>query len=388
MQPKTTAYRSVTALDLKNITSRTEIRMRYSNPFHTEPFQVCGRRLLRQFTLAAICFGLLAGMQSQPAAAADDAEIDYETGFYYTVQKGDTLWDICDRFMDKPGEWPELWKGNQKITNPHRIFPGDRIRIYMKSGEADISRYLPPEPETETTEAPPPPDPPHFTYSEIDSVGFVRQQALTPHGYIFKIARVKEMVSEGDQVFVKTIGDAELQPGQRYTVFTTTQPQMDLNQTNPYGIQYIINGVLEINEVHGDKYALATVIQNYREMRRNDRFYPYMKRSPKIYLEDTPPDISGKIIVSEDHNEIIGEGQLVFIDKGREDGIKPGQRYELFDKVKDRASRYNPNLNEIIPTIDIGRCLVVHTEAAVSTAMIIRPQRVILPGDKFRTQPQ
>ena len=60
--------------------------------------------------------------------------VEHEAGFYYTVQKGDTLWDLSTRFSDSPWLWPELWSENRQIFNPHLIYPGERIRIYHGKG--------------------------------------------------------------------------------------------------------------------------------------------------------------------------------------------------------------------------------------------------------------
>ena len=74
---------------------------------------------------------LLAISLSQAAAETKEA-VNYETGFYYTVQKGDTRWDLSKKFSDTPWQWPEMWKENEQIANPHRIYPGERIRLYRR----------------------------------------------------------------------------------------------------------------------------------------------------------------------------------------------------------------------------------------------------------------
>ena len=76
---------------------------------------------------------LLAIPLSQPAAQTQKT-VEYETGFYYTVQKGDTLWDLSQKFSDTPWQWPEMWKENSQIANPHLIYPGQRIRLYRRRG--------------------------------------------------------------------------------------------------------------------------------------------------------------------------------------------------------------------------------------------------------------
>ena len=56
----------------------------------------------------------------------------------YTVKKGDTLWDISGHFLENPWLWPELWKVNDYIKNPHLIYPGDKIYLVWVDGKPQL----------------------------------------------------------------------------------------------------------------------------------------------------------------------------------------------------------------------------------------------------------
>ncbi|MCY4380945.1 MAG: LysM peptidoglycan-binding domain-containing protein [Proteobacteria bacterium] len=49
---------------------------------------------------------------------------------YYVIQEGDSLYDICDQFLDEPEYWPKLWSLNPEIKNPHYVWPGMILRFY------------------------------------------------------------------------------------------------------------------------------------------------------------------------------------------------------------------------------------------------------------------
>ena len=47
----------------------------------------------------------------------------------YTVHAGDTLWGISGKELNDKFLWPKIWKENQGITNPDKIYPGQTVRI-------------------------------------------------------------------------------------------------------------------------------------------------------------------------------------------------------------------------------------------------------------------
>ena len=49
----------------------------------------------------------------------------------HIVVKGDTLWDIAQQYTNDAFNYPELAR-QSGIRNPHRIYPGDRVRIIVR----------------------------------------------------------------------------------------------------------------------------------------------------------------------------------------------------------------------------------------------------------------
>jgi hypothetical protein len=69
------------------------------------------------------------------SAHADVINIRSDAPQTYEVKKGDTLWDISSLFLSQPWRWPELWRNNTQIENPHLIYPGDMLRLRWKNGQ-------------------------------------------------------------------------------------------------------------------------------------------------------------------------------------------------------------------------------------------------------------
>ena len=323
-----------------------------------------------------------------PLAQESEAQIEHEAGFYYTIQKGDTLWDLSSRFFDSPWVWPELWEENQQIPNPHWIYPGERIRLFQQSGKDSFQLTLPEsEPTTvavqkdvETTE-----ELPYFEYTLIDRVGFIRKEPLQPIGSIFKVEDEKRMISSGDLLYVRSVNgeNDQLIPGSRYVIYRTLNPTDDKQINRQYGKQYFMLGVAEVIK-KGEGFVLAKVIDSFATIQLGDLLMPYKRRSPKITLTPSPEGLQGKIIASEHHNRIIGDYTVIFVDKGSEDQVEPGQRYRIFYQEKQRI---DPTAKEevLLPPVDYGVFVVLHTESHTATAMVIKADTNIGPGDTFRS---
>src|SRR5215831_15939758 len=64
----------------------------------------------------------------------------------YVIVKGDTLWDLSQKFLSNPWYWPKIWSLNPYIENPHWIYPGNKLRIIPGQGGPQAPAQVEPEP--------------------------------------------------------------------------------------------------------------------------------------------------------------------------------------------------------------------------------------------------
>ena len=296
--------------------------------------------------------------------------VEYEAGFYYIIQRGDTLWDLSRQFFDSPWLWPDLWRENSQIFNPHLIYPGECIRFFRREGIEQPVKTRANKKVLQVKDSQK--QSPYYLYSAIERVGFIKEEPVVPHGSIFKVKDDKTLISKGDMVYIRQNESRSFTPGDKYTVYRTLKPIRN-NKTKTYiGIQHYLTGIVEITKKESH-FVVARVVQSFRSIEINDFLMPYKQRLPEITLTKNKKGLSGKIIVSEEHECIIGDNTIAFIDKGKKDGVKPGQRYDIYYEDVPPAH------------VDFGTLLILHTERTTSTVLITSSEKSIYPGTKIHS---
>jgi hypothetical protein len=339
---------------------------------------------LRVFTAALplVAVAILGLLTAEPLHAAEGAPdaygvVEQESGYYYTIRKGDTLWGLSQRFANSPWQWPALWEQNQQIANPHRIFPGQRIRLYKKKWAEKLPQ-APPEP------LPAVAPPPSFRYMAMDQVGFIRKSPVPPSGTIVKAKQGPLLIAEWDTVFIQPALPNPFRVGDRYVAYRTYPLGGHPPAVPHIGVQHLLTGLVEITKVERE-YVHGRVVKNFRKMADGDRLMPFVPRSTDILLQKEVPSLEGAFIAGEDHDRYMGQYFTAFIDKGSNDGVKPGQSYMLcYDETIARTP--GSRISKPIARLDFGRFLVLHAEAETATVLITEAEKEFFyAGTLFRS---
>ena len=146
----------------------------------------------------------------------------------YVVVKGDTLWDISERFLDSPWLWPEIWYVNPQIENPHLIYPGDIINLVYVDGKPQLrvqrgkgTYKLSPQARVERLDKAIPTIPIDAIQQFLTQPLVADQSTLENAAYVVSSADEHLIVGAGDRIYVR--GSAE-DDGDRYHVFRPGEP--------------------------------------------------------------------------------------------------------------------------------------------------------------------
>ncbi len=346
---------------------------------------------------------------AQPASANDivvephwspyQAPTSYPEGTeLHIIQRGDTLWDISNTYLRNPFLWPQLWDANRYIENPHLIYPGDPLRIPdldVVRGEGEEPGApggpggpgAPGEPGVEGGPAGPGgpgvagqpggPSGPRFrpAYEEISiqCTGYLREEADDD----FRIFGSeedghKDGLATGDVVYLNRGSEDGVSAGDSYYI------QRKVDFTSGQGGDYVRRtGWLRILAVQ-EETAMAEIVQACLDVKVNDYLTPFEPIPvPLLPVEDPPTRLTpetgrtrGKIVASLDDLATLGQGYLVSIDVGQEDGIVPGNIFTIFRYLYDDA-----------PRKVLGTLAVLTVQREHSTARIIESKDYILTGD-------
>ena len=271
----------------------------------------------------------------------------------YIVKKGDTLWDISGKFLEKPWQWPEIWHVNPDIANPNLIYPGDTLNLVYVDGKPQltVSRgdagntvkmspcpadKLCPNARVEALESPIPAIPLDVINPFLVGDRVVDPKLLDAAPYALSGSQQHVVTGAGDLFYARGAFDKSVI---MYGIFRQDEIYRDEATGELLGVHAMDIGSSKIKNVEKDVAQLA-ILRSTREVLANDRLLPNEERRiDSIFYPSSPEaSIEGRVIDVVAGVSQVGAMSVVVINKGEREGLKVGNILAIYQegaKVRD-----------------------------------------------------
>ncbi|WP_349431765.1 LysM domain-containing protein [Methylomarinum sp. Ch1-1] len=334
-------------------------------------------------------FGAFIPLFFSAAIMADTLKINPAHPEQYIVVKGDTLWDISGKFLQHPWQWPQLWKKNPHIENPHLIYPGDRLSFSYVDGEPRLTLSktvkLSPTIRESSLEEAVKLIPTDAISQFLASPKVVNEKDLANSPYVIDFAGEHLVAGAGDRIYVRAITDPE---SLSYTVYRQGEAYIrpGTDEILGYEANYIADTTLQTT---GDPATLL-INKSDSEIRIGDRLMVSAAGELALNYFPHPPkdEISGSIISVLNGVSQIGQHNIIVIDRGSADGVETGHVFDIYQRgriVNDNYQIPGETVTVQLPDEIAGVLMVFRPFEKVSYALVMEATAAIHVLDKVKT---
>jgi len=327
----------------------------------------------------------------------------------YVIKKGDTLWDIASRFLANPWLWPKIWEQNKYIENPDLIFPGEPLMLPEKVTLPPSPQKVvaPPEVEKETLPEEALMEKPaeermgaeviavtpveesliiseegqaifekmaeiqrqegaKIYFSRMAEVSFITEQELKASGKVIGSPLERKMFGEFDRVYVEF--SEAVGTGETFAVVKEIGVMKHPVTKKKLGKKVKVKGLLEVVEKN-DKNYTANIKASWDAIETGDRVMKLYPPEKTVEIKKASSPLEGYVIDGNRFGEFFGEGDVVFIDLGKEKGVEEGNVFIIY--VKEKKDK---------PINMIAKAVVIKAWENVSAVLLTKTKQEVEKG--------
>jgi hypothetical protein len=339
----------------------------------------------------------------------------------HTVKKGDTLWDLAQLYLHDPFLWPGIYRLNTDVVeDPHWIYPGEILRIAPVDNVAAVPTMDTPVPQVEPDSAtlmadsargagadstdalargpqqPSMAESPesefgplfperkprsvseilkaytHQPYralrrSEFYASGFLTENQHLPYGKVIGPVTPQQIraVNSRANALPYTAISLEAPSGATYAVGDSLLLVQVGRELDSYGHVIVPTGIALITESL-DGHYIGRIVATYGPIRNGQRTLPLERFNASAGRAVPVSDgVRGTFIGGLGRQDLKEPQMVVFINKGREDGVSPGDLFEI-RRRPGRTSEGLIRVNELMATMQI-----VHVRDHTATGILV-----------------
>ena len=317
----------------------------------------------------------------------------------HVVVRGDTLWDISGKFLQRPWCWPQVWDLNrEQIRNPHWIYPGQVIYFDRAAGKLRLGRGTGNNRDSSTVRLSPQV---RSTEAVSDAIATVNLTAIMP--FLTKPLIVEESelnnaprivavqeghvyLGNGDKAYVR----GELNGRTEFEAFRPGIPLKDPATKQIIGYESVYLGTLKLLRLSRAENEPHTfiVIDVKEEMGVHDRLIAV---EPKPFMNHVPhapsQQVDAQVVAVYGGVSQAGQNQIVSINRGSKDGLDIGAVLELQRLgivMPDRTEGKGRNLIKL-PDETYGTLLIFRVFNNISYGLVMQVTDVVQIADIARS---
>jgi LysM domain len=315
----------------------------------------------------------------------------------YVVKHGDTLWGISKVFLRDPWYWPEIWQVNPQVHNPHLIYPGDTMRLVYINGRPTImlqrgdAARVEPRVRSEPLEGAVTAIPYATVAAFMSKPSVLAKEQIKDAPYVLATRDMHVVMAEGNTVYARGFS-GPVEVGTHYNVVRVGDALRDPDDGNRImGYDGIFTGAGHLTRA-GDPATLI-MTESARETLAGDKLFAGGVDVPLDFIPSAPKvKTIGRIIAVSNGVTVIGQYEVVVINRGAGDGLAPGNVLAVFqagDVIRDTANRgFLNSMSRLaapkvrLPDERTGTFMVFKTFDHLSYGLIMEATNVIRVADR------
>jgi hypothetical protein len=322
----------------------------------------------------------------------------------YVVKRGDTLWDIAGVFLRDPWYWPEIWYVNPEIANPHLIYPGDVLNLVYVDGkpritlEAASTERLSPQVRSEPLTGAIRAIPYDLLMDFVGRPALLDKETVKEQPYVVGFRDRHIIGSDQNEIYAGGLEPVALDS--RYNIVHVGEELHDPDDGDLLGYIGHYAGTARVIEAakggKGDESLThLKVVQPGREILQGDKLFPAQVDVGADFVPSAPSrtDLDGQVIAVVDGVYSSGKYQVLAINRGKRDGLVPGNAVAVFsggDMVMNRGTdnrwRKVSSTYETVrlPKERSGTLLLFSVHDRVSYGLVVESTQALRRGDYLK----
>jgi hypothetical protein len=205
---------------------------------------------------------------------------------------------------------------------------------------------------------------------------FLSTNIVQDFGKVDSAVDEKQLFTKYDNVYVTFDESIDVVIGDKFSIYTAQGKTVHPNSDRE-GFKYTVVGSIQIKSKVGDKWK-CELIESAGVVSRGDRITVYTPKIDRITKTFNSRMIEAVLVGAyNNHQEFASFGDVIYIDRGRADGVEMGNVFEIYG-FRDRGTGRNITEN---PTYKNGEITVISLTDNFATALVTSSVRDFEIGD-------